>query len=127
MCLYTFAIQKCISKLPPEAGIVGRKTKHSLRVSGASSLLDAGVPGHIMQSQTGHRSLEALRLYEKVTDDQNIEVLKIFCGEKRNWGESMGFDSSDKAKSVPSAQYNNEHVQIANSLLLISGNTTTVL
>ena len=47
-----------------EAHISGHKTNHSLRATGASELFEAGVPEKIIKERTGHRSLEALRLYE---------------------------------------------------------------
>ena len=114
-------LSKMVSGMCEEAGIVGKKTNHSLRVSGTSALFDAGVSERIIQSQTGHRSLEALRLYERVTDDQNMEVSKILSGEKRKYEVSTSSRSSvcvlpkteDSTKSpspknsVPSAQYNN--------------------
>ena len=50
------------------------KTNHSLRVAGASCLFDAGVPERTIQ---GHRSLDALRIYERVTEEQNLAVSRI--------------------------------------------------
>lgn len=70
-----------------DAGIQGHKTNHSLRVAGVSSLFDAGVPQRIIQARNGHRSLAALRLYEKVTDKQNLQVSKILSGEKDSFEE----------------------------------------
>ena len=49
-----------------EAGIVG-KTNHSLRATSASTMFAAGVPEHIIQEVTGHRSIEALRSYERTS------------------------------------------------------------
>ena len=40
-----------------DAGIEGKKTNHSLRVNGASTLFEAGVPERVIQQRTGHRSL----------------------------------------------------------------------
>lgn len=60
-----------------EAGILGKKTNHSLRVAGASSLFDAGVPERIIQQRTGHRSVEGLRVYERVTTDQIFKSLEF--------------------------------------------------
>lgn len=70
-------LTKMVHSICEEAGIGGNKTNHSLRVTGASALFDAGVPEHIIQSRTGHRSLDALRLYERVTDEQTSQVSKI--------------------------------------------------
>ena len=58
---------------------------HSLRVAGASSLFDAGVPERIIQARTGHRSLESLRLYERVTERQDMQVAKILTGESTSF------------------------------------------
>ena len=55
---------KMVSTMCESAGITGVKTNHSLRVSGASALFDAGVPERIIQGRTGHRCLESLRVYE---------------------------------------------------------------
>ena len=63
-----------------EAGATGEKSNHSLRVAGTCALLDAGVPERIIQGRTGHRSLEALRMYERVTDKQEEKVSKILSG-----------------------------------------------
>ena len=54
-----------------EAKIGGQKTNHSLRATGVSELFEAGVPEKIIKERTGHRSLEALRLYERTTSNQH--------------------------------------------------------
>ena len=46
------------------------KTKNSLRATGATSMFRSNVPEKIIQNVTGNRSLEALRKYEKTSDDQ---------------------------------------------------------
>ena len=68
-----------VSKMCQKAGISG-KTNHSLRVTGTSVLFDAGVPEKIIQTRTGHRSLGGLRVYERVTDEQDEQVSKILSG-----------------------------------------------
>ncbi len=48
-----------------QADIQGRKTNHSLRATGAIlSCMRVVFPKKIIQERTGHRSLEALRVYE---------------------------------------------------------------
>lgn len=56
-------LAKMVSTMCDEAGISGKKTNQSLRVSGATSLFDAGVPEQVIQQRTGHRSIEELRIY----------------------------------------------------------------
>ena len=61
-----------------DAGLVGKKTNHSLRVSGATSLFEAGVPERVIQQRTGHRSLLSLQMYERVSGGQEKAVLLHF-------------------------------------------------
>ena len=68
-----------------EAGVKGNKTNHSLRVAGTSAMFDAGVPERIIQGRTGHKSIEALRIYERVTEEQEAKVSKILSGSKQKF------------------------------------------
>ena len=58
-----------------QIGISG-KTNHSLRATGASCLFEAKVPEKIVQEC---RSLKALRIYERTTDEQHQEVSAILA------------------------------------------------
>ena len=57
---------------------VGGKTNHSLRATGATEMFRAGVPEKIIQERTGHRSLKALRTYERTTAAQHLSVASVF-------------------------------------------------
>ena len=57
-------------------GIEG-KTNHSLRASGATEMFKAGVPEKIIQERTGHRSVKALRTYERTTAMQHLSVANV--------------------------------------------------
>ena len=70
---------------------VSGKTNHSLRATGASMMFQAGVPEKIVQERTGHRSLEALRMYERTTTTQHMEVSRVLSAQK---------DQQDEAKST---------------------------
>ena len=110
-----------VSKMCTEAGVSGNKTNYSLRVSGATSLFSAGVPERIIQQRTGHRSVEALQLYERVTDQQNVSVSRILSGEvdqfdtstlsaKKNGPDDDELPETQKTQSQPgesSICYNN--------------------
>ncbi len=50
--------------------ISGHKTNHSLRATSATELYAAEVPEKIIQEQTGHRSIEGLRLYEQAASSR---------------------------------------------------------
>ena len=81
-----------------EAHISGRKTNHSLRATGASELFEAGVPEKIIKERTAHRSLEALRLYERTT---NKQLSAILSADKKTTYK----DAIDQQKSVCNYQY----------------------
>ena len=57
-------------------GIDG-KTNHSLQATGASTLFEVNVSEKVIQECTGHRSVKALRLYERTTSKQHEDVCKI--------------------------------------------------
>lgn len=85
---------KMVSAMCKMANIEGVKTNHSLRVSGASALFEAGIPEQIIQSRTGHRSLESLRVYEQVTNELNLNVSKILSGTTKSEQDSKASSSS---------------------------------
>ena len=60
-----------------EAGLEGNFTNHRLRATGTTVLYDAGIPEDIIQKRTGHKSLDALRCYERTTLTQNLEVSNL--------------------------------------------------
>ena len=71
-----------VSEMCTEAGI-SRKTNHSLRATGATSLFQSEVPEKIIQKNTGHRSLEALRKYERTSIEQHQAVSKVMMSAKK--------------------------------------------
>lgn len=81
-------------------GGVGKKTNHSLRASGTTAMFQNNVPERVIQSVTGHRSLEALRSYERVSMAQHTEVSNIMmnnavhCQTKSSSGSHPSTDLS---------------------------------
>ena len=72
-------LQNMLKMMCQEAGVEGNFTNHSLRATGTTTLFDAGVPESIIQKRTGHRSLDALRTYERVTPSQELAVAKVLA------------------------------------------------
>ena len=100
-----------------EAAISGHKTNHSLRATGASELFAAGVPEKIIKERTGHRSLEALHVYEHTTSMQHQAVSSILGSrEKVTFQEALLTPTvSSCSASASSAQtnvFNNCSVQV---------------
>ena len=53
------------------ANIPGFKTNHSLRVSAATRLFQKGVDEQLIMERTGHRSLDGVRTYKRVSSQQH--------------------------------------------------------
>ena len=112
-------LSKMVQEMCAEAGISGKKTNHSLRVTGATSLFEAGVPEKLIQQRTGHRSLESLRMYERVSDNQEMVVSKILSGDKTRYDSLLSSSSacvvvstaasSSACSSKPVIQSSNSH------------------
>jgi len=67
---------KMLATMYADADISGHKTNHSLRAYGTTQLFRAGIPEKVIQDRSGHRSLEGLRKYERISDKQKQEACK---------------------------------------------------
>ena len=65
-----------------DAGLGKGVTNHSLRAYGATELFHSNVPEKLVQQRTGHRSLEALRKYERIAEEQVMDVCRVLDGTK---------------------------------------------
>ena len=59
-------------------------TNHSLRATSATHMYRSGVPEKVIQERTGHRSLEALQIYER-SDSQHQAVSNILSSSSDNY------------------------------------------
>ena len=62
------ALAKTVYCLCIAAGISGYKTNYSLRVTAATRLFNSGVEEQLIMSRTGHRSIEGVRTYKRVSE-----------------------------------------------------------
>jgi hypothetical protein len=58
------------------------KSNHSLRATGATVMFQSNFPEHIIQKTTGHQSLDSLRMYERVSEEQHQAVSRIMMSKK---------------------------------------------
>ena len=65
------------------AGITGFKTNHSLRVTTATRLFQAGVDEQLIMKRTGHRSVDGVRKYKQISEEQNENLSEILNQEKK--------------------------------------------
>lgn len=87
-------LNEMLKEMCRDAGIVGNFTNHSLRAYGATSLFQAGCSEKLIQQRTGHRSMEALRQYERTSDLQQVHVSNVMSGVKST--EKKGITVSSK-------------------------------
>ena len=59
-----YTLEHKLSRMCALAGIEGRITDHSLRATSATQMYAMGVLKKVIQERTGHRSIEALRVYK---------------------------------------------------------------
>ena len=76
------------------------KTNHSLRATGATPLFQKNVPERIVQKVTGHRSVEALRFYERISVSQNREVSKTLMTNMQSESVAVKCDSQQMFRSL---------------------------
>ena len=67
-------LNNMMKQMCQNAGISQQFTNHSLRAFGATKLFQAGVSEKLIQQRTGHRSVEALRQYERTSSAQLLDV-----------------------------------------------------
>ena len=72
-------LSKMFKNMCDQAGISGNKSNHSLRAYAVTELFNAGVPEKVIQDRTGHRSLEGLRKYERISEEQKEIACKVLA------------------------------------------------
>ena len=107
-------LQSKLKTMCAHAGIEGNKTNHSLRATGASELFHANVPEKMIQERTGHRSVVALRTYERTAHDQHQAVSSILS--------SASPGCSYQSSSVSCSQQSNVDVNCHSSIPAGAGN-----
>ena len=71
-------LDSMVKEMFAEVGIEG-KTNHSLRATGTTRMYKHGIQEKTIQSRTGHKSLEALRVYERPGIEQHREACEALA------------------------------------------------
>ena len=69
-------LQNKLKNMCKGAGIKGNITNHGLP-SSATQMYDSGVLEKMIQERTGHRSLEALRMYEHTSEQEHQAISAV--------------------------------------------------
>ena len=76
-----------VKKMIQEVGNRG-KTDHLFRATGATCLFEANVLEKLINERTGHKSLDALGLYERTFTKQQKSVSSLLCSfERKHFSE----------------------------------------
>ena len=80
-------LDNTVSRICKAAGIKGFKTNHSLRVTTATRLFQAGVDEQLIMERTGHHSTDGIRTYKRSSAQQQEAInFLTFCHDQRNLG-----------------------------------------
>ena len=105
------SLKKLIPELSAKAGIDVHYTNHSLRATVITRMFNAGIPEKIIAENSGHKSVKALRCYERTSSEQQKEVSKVVTKHKVG---SEAVEAGHEAASLPeaAAQYVSRSVQV---------------
>ncbi len=70
-------LDNVVKEMCKAAVVTGYKTNHSLRVTAATRLFQAGVDEQLITERTGHRSLDGVRNYKRTSDEQRQTLSDI--------------------------------------------------
>lgn len=99
-CRKSVGVSKLKSILPElseEAGLDTRYTNHSLRATAVTRMYVKGVPEKIIAEKSGHRSLKALRAYERTSSVQEKAAVECVQSGKQ-------FEESVTEEAMASAE-----------------------
>ena len=103
-------LQKMVRGMCSDGGVAGRKTNHSLRATAAMQMYEAGVPEKMIQERTGHRSVTALREYQRTLMTQTMAVAKVLsASEKHSYSTTLGHNYDASAKCSTSTTTAQKH------------------
>ena len=72
-----------LKNVSSDAGIDGNKVNHGLHTTSTTEMVQAHVPEKSNQESTGHRSLAALRTYERSTEEQHRAMSTILSSSSQ--------------------------------------------
>lgn len=98
------------------AKIAGDFTNHSLRATGATELFQSEAPEKVIQGITGHRSVSALRQYERVGDLQKKAACNILTGVSSHSYPKEIEKMNNAEKNEPQQQVSMERSTITSAI-----------
>ena len=76
------------------------KSNHSLRATGATTMFQSNVPEKMIQSTTGHRSIDDLQRYERISQVQHQALSRVMMySEPTTYKEQLDVSKLEKSES----------------------------
>ena len=108
-------LARTLTNLFRDAGIEGYFTNHSLRVTAATRMFDAGVDEQLIMSRTGHSSTVGVRSYKRITSSLKEKTSNVLNGPS-------GPDTSSTSQtSVDNNPINKENNPANHPILILVG------
>ena len=76
-------LESAVARICKAAGIQGFKTNHSLRVTSATRLFQAGIDEQLIMERTGHHSTDGIRTYKRSSAEQQKAISDILSRSKK--------------------------------------------
>ena len=73
------ALSKMVKNMCSKASIEGNKTNHSLQTTGITNMFQTGISEKVIQDRSGHRFLDGLRKYERISEEQQAEACRVLA------------------------------------------------
>ena len=110
-----------LSDISAESGVDVHYTNHSLRATAVTRMYNTGVPEKLIAEKSGHRSLKALRAYERTSEGQEKSAAKCIQLPGQAFNDSVALCPSDKENRPPAPKINEQSTSKAAALQQFSG------
>ena len=107
------SLKKMMPNITERANVPVRYTNHSLRATAATRMFASGVPEKVVSEVTGHKSLTALRTYERTSEQQQRAAGRAISSLKR---ELQMEKEELQVENVPPAENKPQLPQISGTL-----------
>ena len=101
-------LAKTVARVCQAGGVPGFKTNHSLRVTTATCLFQRGVDEQLIMARTGHHSIEGVRTYKRISEQQVKDVSTLLNNAN---------NGAPAAKKCKVTQQTEQETTTTNSLL----------
>jgi len=89
-------LKEILPRLSLESKCEVKYTNHSLRATSATRMFTGGVPEKLVAEKTGHRSLQALRSYEKTNPEMERAIDAIIANPEKKFLAENDASSENK-------------------------------